>query len=101
MTTDGSEYLVRCFAYSMSGQRCEQLAGHEGNHAVVTEWRDDECFVPGGGHVPAAPAARPDPTLGQDDPPDEMSAECLICDHPMHRGMCREQDCDCKNGLPK
>lgn len=99
MTTDGTEYLVRCFAYSMDGQRCEQLAGHDGNHAVVKEWTDEECFTPLSVRT-AAPAAPPsDPTLGQsrgDEP-------CLICGHTMHRGRCTGMDgefpCDCANGV--
>ena len=104
MTTDGSEYLIRCFAYSKDGQRCEQLAGHDGNHAVVKEWTDDEVWDPSMALIPPTVVhlGKTEITQHYTAPPtgDDDSSECLICDHSMHRGMCNVDACDCRNGVP-
>lgn len=106
MTTDGTEYLIRCHAYSKGGQRCEQLAGHDGNHALVTEWTDEECWTPG--DAPVIP-----PTvvhIGREEMTEHLvdipkpSGKCVICGHKMHDRMCGSPDadgfdCNCSAGV--
>lgn len=104
MTTEGTEYLVRCFAYSKAGQRCEQLAGHDGNHAIVSEWADEDCWDPSMALVPPTVVhiGREQMTEHLVDVP-KPSGKCVICEHRMHEGVCTAQDgefdCDCANGV--
>jgi hypothetical protein len=104
MTTDGSEYLVRCYAYNKTGQRCEQLAGHDGNHGLLIEWTDEECWTPG---TPAPVSHRgtakrkPEPVDGEEEILVEvdMTPPCESCKHDkaMHLGGKGEcAGCDCK-----
>lgn len=97
---------LTCHAFNKAGQRCECKAGHEGKHAILTEWGEDECWTPGATievklreygsprAMGVADGLIPPPMAGGSD-------ECLICDHRMHRGMCPAGECDCKNGMPK
>lgn len=36
----------QCWAYSKERQRCQGQAGHEGEHGIVFNWTDDDCFDP-------------------------------------------------------
>jgi hypothetical protein len=97
--------LRNCFAYNQQGQRCDMPAGHPGDHAITTTWTDEECYAPYSAPVPTprvydGMASFPEGSLGPPPMPGDTD-ECLICDHRMHRGMCKADECDCKNGMPK
>jgi hypothetical protein len=113
MTTDGTEYLIRCYAYNKAGQRCEQLAGHDGKHALVTEWSDAECWTPLSQREPIQFASPAPVVLGEqghavllEDGVEQItgSGRCGICEHPHHPGgVCGADDhgydCDCSNSV--
>lgn len=99
--------MSQCFAYSRQRQRCDQEAGHDGDHAVSTTWGDDECFDPTI-ILPAPPVptsvisvtntARPIPIIGYDDDMDDLGAVagggCFSCGclddlHPCEAHGCR------------
>ena len=86
-TAIGQEAILRrCFAYNIDGQRCGQLAGHEGNHAIVMEWTDDECFEPGRTYVGGTPVTASDlPAPFSDqiaEPTVTVVEKCVMCNHP-------------------
>ena len=72
--------IPRCYAYHLSGSRCEGYAGHPGDHAVGLTWGDDECWTPGvtpitGTLGPAVPAFEPAPTA------QPQAEPCVVCNH--------------------
>ncbi len=98
----------QCFAYSQAGLRCEQHAGHYGDHSVASTWTDDECFTPGTPVLaslgPAVPAFG---GQGGTSMLSDVSASvepCVICNHgeQFHSpdGCVRKNDegdnCDCR-----
>jgi hypothetical protein len=94
-----------CFAYNQNRLRCDMPGGHPGDHAITTTWTDEECYDP---QQTVIYGTGPTVVVGgggayQNGPPpmDGDSDECLICDHPMHRGMCPVGECECRNGVPK
>jgi hypothetical protein len=94
--------IRKCYAYNPAGLRCMQPANHDGDHAHAITWTDDECWAPSDG--PAVP-----PTvvrIGREEITEHIApepSECVICDHPMHRGPCRADfgdfGCDCAEGI--
>lgn len=82
-----------------------QPAAHEGPHAIVVEWGDEECWTPDSQNplasdlIAAAEYGIPFPTRAA--LVSSHADECLVCDHPMHKRMCPEESCDCKAGIPK
>lgn len=101
--------MPQCFAYSMTGQRCEFDAGHEGLHGLTVVWSDADCFTPVltdrsisvGGPSLADVAAKVEWAIPQPDefmPGAEPTSKCESCEHEsdMHPGgACIA--CDCKN----
>lgn len=95
----------QCFAYSQTGLRCEQHAGHYGDHSVASTWPDDECFTPG---TPVLASLGPAvPAFGGTSMLSDVSASvepCVICNHgeQFHSpdGCVRRNDegdnCDCR-----
>lgn len=74
--------VPQCFAYSQTGLRCEQFAGHHGDHSVASTWTDDECFTPGRPLLASlGPAV---PAFGGPSLPDvaaTMVEPCVVCNH--------------------
>jgi len=90
---------MQCWAYNKSGVRCEEVAGHPGDHTMSVRWTDEECFSPIVHQLP-----EPKRSMYTDpgwDEPEAADAACLVCDHPMHKRMCPIDTCDCKAGIPK
>jgi hypothetical protein len=101
--------MSRCFAYSTVRQRCDQEAGHEGDHSVTAFWSDEECFDPmlqmpvaalpkfpgisGGGTVLTNAAEEVNAITGAAKSPSDI---CFGCDCPrvLHEaGGCAEHGC--------
>ena len=97
---DRDEPIRVCFAYNAQRQRCDMPGGHPGNHAFTVTWTDEECYDPTA-PVEVTLKEYGTPRFTTPPPMEGDTDECLICDHRMHRGMCRVEDCDCKNGMPK
>lgn len=98
---DRDEPLRECYAFNKNGQRCSHPAGHRGEHAVIITWGDDECWTPGG---PTLFTAIAEPVIEHLVDIPKPSGKCVICDHPMHTGICGRPDgddfeCDCANGV--
>lgn len=90
--------MALCWAFNKDGQRCQQLAGHDGNHAIAVEWSDEECFSPIVHQLPQPPLWPPT------QPATQGSGGCIICEHPHHpNGVCGADDhgydCDCSNSV--
>ena len=86
----------QCWAYNKEGVRCDQDAGHSGNHSIISEWQDEECFIPrlkvqsaqpiivvDANDQPITPPAAPEPPAVK---------KCEICHHAHANGECR---CGC------
>lgn len=90
--------LPQCWAYNIDSKRCEQRAGHAGNHAYTISWTDDDCYQPG---TPAHSVNKtslpvpvqdmptiPEPTI----PPAGESVpevgKCAACKHQHRGGTC-------------
>jgi hypothetical protein len=68
----------------------------------VSSWTDEECFNPAEEKpLTAVEYGITVPAHYYSEPEEAYDSGCLVCDHPMHKGMCRVGDCDCKNGIPK
>lgn len=98
---------MTCWAYNRQRQRCDQEAGHEGNHSVSTTWTDDECFDPTiilpsppatTGVISVTNTSPPIPIIGYDDGMDDLGAVpgggCFSCGcgedaHPCDAHQCR------------
>jgi len=74
-----------CWAFSPTGDRCEQIAGHEGDHAIINTWTDAECYKP---KAPPARAVAPAPS----EPAEKPVTKCIACGHSHKTGPCR---CGC------
>ena len=95
--------IVKCFAFNQNGMRCMQQAGHDGNHAIVSEWTDEESWTPDRGTGGVTTATITGPVVEHLVSIPAPSGKCVICDHKMHDGMCTGMDgefpCDCANGV--
>lgn len=83
-----NETIRQCWAYNKDGQRCDHPAGHPGNHVVMAEWTDSECFSPIQHQLPA----QPKPTIPAVPKPPAEPTKCVACQH-MHKG--GECKCGC------
>ena len=108
--------ITKCFAYNLDGQRCQQAAGHDGLHAVVKEWSDDESWAPGATLTVSLKEYGPGEVEHLVDISDEELEEslgpvpiyggegrpgtCLLCSHAMHIRDCQNRHCDCRAGVP-
>jgi hypothetical protein len=84
--------INRCWAYNKTGIRCEHPAGHPGNHVVMQEWTDDECFSPIRHQLPepATLVTHISPALIPEDKP--VVEKCAACSHSHKSGPCK---CGC------
>lgn len=97
----------RCWAYSLTNKRCDQLAGHEGDHSITESWNDDECLDPNDQPI----YVMREPSHGETNTmtaltehlvefePIELKPDCAVCEHPAihHPNMSACVACDCKN----
>lgn len=88
--------IRQCWAYNKDGQRCDHPAGHPGNHVVMKEWGDDECYSP---IVHQLPKTNPvqehlNPPLSTVTaaPEPAQPAACVGCNHHHKTGPCK---CGC------
>lgn len=120
MTDDVSRETPRCWSYSLEGSRCEEDAGHAGEHAVRLSWTDEQAWTPAKGPLGAPGPAQAvlegiTPVAGVpfdmgDDAPEGPGVEvipagvCPSCDHAAHDEACERvvgrganaQECGCK-----
>lgn len=84
--------MRQCWAFSKDGVRCEQEAGHDGNHSVTHEWDDLQCATPGEFDI-----TTPEPVYPA--PPVKVGGvtKCVVCSHVMHDGECIS--CECRTGV--
>lgn len=84
--------IRRCWAINSDMNRCEDVAAHAGNHSIITEWEDSECFDPDSPVI----LATPNPahlSVVPDKPKDEEPEApkgCVACGHK-HKG----EPCKC------
>ena len=81
--------IKQCWAYNKEGQRCEHPAGHPGNHVIMAEWSDEECFAPM--TTPLSRALGAAPVLAPPPPP-PPATKCVACQHSHRGGECK---CGC------
>ena len=112
--------MRKCFSYNRDGQRCMQLADHEGNHAVAIEWTDEESWTPDM-LVQVGPPVEYDSTMSQiqaaealwesrearmdtealalvEATPTPLGGPCVACSHQHQSGKCR---CGCETYIPR
>ena len=84
--------MTQCWAYGPQG-RCDQDAGHDGRHTIITSWDDHECLVPNQSKpaisktdTSAPPPAPPPPPKPAGEP-----KRCVGCGHH-HKDECK---CGC------
>lgn len=80
----------QCHAYRITGERCDDVAGHEGLHSHSVRWTNEECWTPEMSaaamietkRVIETPDLEDDDELGDDGmkPP----AKCFACGHGWH-----------------
>lgn len=83
--------MTQCWAYDQRQRRCEQDAGHEGNHAILIDWTDEECYKP---EVAVRPAVVSRETENFKE--EKKPAACAACQHRHKGGACK---CGCYNQI--
>ena len=90
--------MSRCWAINAhSLVRCDQDAGHNGNHSIITDWTDDECWDGPGSPVQLTAIAIPDPEIPSPPAPhvheEPIAGVCFVCKHAHRGGPCK---CGCE-----
>ena len=85
--------MSQCWAYDQRQRRCEQDAGHEGDHAIIIAWNDEECYKP---EVAVRPVAVSRETLEPAAKEEKKPAACAACQHRHKGGACK---CGCYNQI--
>lgn len=87
-----ADTVRQCWAYNKEGQRCDHPAGHPGNHVIMAEWTDEECFSPIQHQLPKqAVQSKPEPPMTPISPKPEVT-NCVACQHKHRGGECK---CGC------
>jgi hypothetical protein len=97
----------RCWAFSLSGDRCQAEASHDGLHFTQLSWDDNECYDPSMvvlAPVLDVPYLAETPTMPPEaaqDGPGTPGPLCVVCDHPPHEpdgctGRGPMGQCDCR-----
>ena len=85
--------MNQCWAYDQRQRRCEQDAGHEGDHAIIIAWDDSECYKP---EIAVRPVAVSRETLEPATKEEKKPAACAACQHRHKGGPCK---CGCYNQI--
>ena len=83
--------MNQCWAYDQRQRRCEQDAGHEGDHAIIIAWDDSECYKP---EIAVRPVAVSRETENFKE--EKTPAACAACQHRHKGGACK---CGCYNQI--
>lgn len=75
---------TQCHAYRTTGERCTDLAGHDGQHSHVIQWTNAECWTP----EMAAATMIETKHLIEQAPVQEKPSRCFMCEHPWHDTEC-------------
>ena len=83
----------QCWAFNIEGQRCEHPAGHPGNHVVMKEWGDDECYSPTAQQLPTViTTSNPTANTVSVTTVNPEVTKCVGCNHAHKSGPCK---CGC------
>lgn len=88
-----TDTIRQCWAYNKDGQRCDHPAGHPGNHVVMKEWTDDECYSPIKHQLPTVvTTTMPSTATVSVNTVDPENIKCVGCGHQHKSGPCK---CGC------
>jgi len=84
--------IKRCWAINSDMNRCEDVAAHAGNHSIIIEWEDSECFDPDSPVILTQPV--PLSVVPKEPEKEEPVAPkgCVACGHKHKDGPCK---CGC------